>query len=207
MTYRRIVAGVSALCLVSGFASVARAGAPPEDAAFQTSLFGRAIGKGKAHACFSRVYDADHLTHHPQQNVRTMLLLVTGDASDVASPTYNLGLGVTFRKTGTHFETSGDCGALHNATSPGESPKVAHCGVDCDGGAIDVSLENATSVLVAIPAGARIWKAGSTDDVPGDERKRFGSDDKVFRLGKTALTDCLSLVSEAKDKAALRRGQ
>ena len=78
--------------------------------------------------------------------------------------------------------------------------------MDCDGGSIDVAIKDAKSVLVSIPAGARLWRAGSDDD-SGNARKRFGADDKLFRLDKVALTQCLSLASDDKVKAALRRGQ
>ena len=85
------------------------------------------------------------------------------------------------------------------------SAGVAHCGVDCDGGSIDVAIKDAKSVLVSIPNGARIWRAGSDDD--RDRVKRFGADDKVFRLDKMALSECLRLADDGKEKASLRRGQ
>jgi hypothetical protein len=80
-----------------------------------------------------------------------------------------------------------------------------HCGVDCDGGSIDVAIKDTKSVLVSIPTGARIWRAGSDND--SDQAKRFGTDDKVFRLDKAALTECLRLADDSKEKAAMRRGQ
>lgn len=183
-------------------ASPALAAGPAPDEAFQRQLFGRVIGKDKIHACYRRVYDASHLAGHPQQNVRTMTLVVTGSADEGSEPNYALGLGVTFRKAGTRFETFGGCGAIGSSAKA----NTAHCSVDCDGGAIDVRLRDKKSVLVAIPDGARIWKAGS-DGEDADERKRFGADDKVFRLDRTALTDCLPLVGDENEKAMLRRGQ
>jgi hypothetical protein len=191
----------------AGAATCARAGGSGEDEAFQKQVFGRSLATENRHACFSRIYDGGHLAQHPQQNVRTMLLLVTGEASDVNAPTYRLGLSVTFRKNGTHFESAGSCGSIHDTNEPGAAAKSAHCGVDCDGGAIDVALRDANSVRISIPEGARIWRAGADDDEPGNERRRFGSDDKVFRLDKTALVNCLRLADDAKEKAALRRGQ
>jgi hypothetical protein len=173
-----------------------------EGSAFQQRLFGRALDSKPMHVCFTRVYDAPHLAEHPQQNVRTMTLLVKGSIEN-DEPNYELRIGVTFRKSGTHFESAGSCGSIHDADNGGTG--VAHCGVDCDGGQIDVSLKDAKSVLVSIPAGARIWRAGSNDD--SDQRKRFGSDDKLFRLDKAALTECLSLADDNKEKAAMRRGQ
>ncbi len=173
-----------------------------EDAAFQQRLFGRALDSKVTHACFTRIYDPQHLAEHPQQNVRTMLLMVKGNIED-GEPRYELRIGVTFRKSGAHFESSGSCGSIHDADKGGNG--VAHCGVDCDGGQIDVSLKDAKSVVVSIPEGARFWRAGSDND--SDQRKRFGSDDKVFRLDKTALSECLNLADDKEEKAAMRRGQ
>jgi hypothetical protein len=192
---------------VAGASVTAFAGNSPEDEAFQKRLFGRTIEDKPIHACFTRVYDPGHLAQHPKQNVRTMLLLVTGNAESGADPNYQLGLGVTFRKSGTHFESGGECGAIHgDGAAPGSS-NVAHCGVDCDGGSISVAIRDEKSVLVSIPAGARLWRAGSDGDPSGDARKRFGADDKLFRLDKAALTQCLNLANDKEDKAMLRRGQ
>jgi hypothetical protein len=174
-----------------------------EDQAFQQRLFGRTASGTQIHACFSRVYDPAHLAQHPRQNVRTMLLLVKAN-SESDQPAYALSLGVTFRKSGAHFESAGDCGSIHDAGAGGSAAAV-HCGVDCDGGSIDVAIKDAKSVLVSIPTGARIWRAGSNND--SDEAKRFGADDKVFRLDKAALTECLRLADDSKEKAAMRRGQ
>jgi hypothetical protein len=169
-----------------------------EDEAFQQRLFGRALDKKPMHVCFNRVYDAAHLAEHPRQNVRTMRLLVKGNIEE-DTPSYQLRVSVTFRKSGSHFESAGSCGAIHDADKGG----LAHCGVDCDGGQIDVSIKDEKSVLLAIPEGARFWRAGSINDT--DQRKRFGADDKLFRLDKTALTECLSLADDAEEKAAMRR--
>jgi hypothetical protein len=193
---------------VAGASPAASAGNSPEDEAFQKRLFGRTIEENKPiHACFNRVYDPGHLAQRPKQNVRTMLLLVTGTTESGASPSYQLGLGVTFRKSGTHFESAGNCGAIHDDGEAPGSGNVAHCGVDCDGGSINVTIKDEKSVLVSIPAGARLWRAGSDGDDSGNARRRFGADDKLFRLDKAALTQCLSLATEKEDKAMLRRGQ
>ncbi len=202
-------------CLATAFAVLAlastahlqaQAAGADQNAAFQKQIFNRTIGKDRIHACYRRIYDAPHLASHPQQNVRTMTLLVTGSAEDPASPTYALGLGVTFRRSGTHFETYGSCGSIGDGT-PGGKANVVNCGVDCDGGSIDVALKNDKSVLVSIPEGARIWKAGSNSDETNDESRRFGADDKLFRLDRTKLTDCISLVGDDDEKAQLRKGQ
>ena len=201
---RKALPAALAAFVLAGANLTARAQEPKEDEAFQQRLFGRALDGGQIHACFSRVYDAAHLAQHPRQNVHTMLLLVKAN-SDENQPRYELRLGVTFRKSGTHFDSAGDCGAIHDTSDVGGSAAVAHCGVDCDGGRIDVAIKDQKSVLVSIPYGARIWRAGSNDD--SDHAKRFGADDKAFRLDKTALTECLRLADDSKEKASMRRGQ
>jgi hypothetical protein len=85
---------------------------------------------------------------------------------------------------------------------------AVNCGVDCDGGEIDVKLKDDKTVLVSIPEGARVWDASSDDDEePAEGRGHFGADDKLFQLDRTALTDCLSLAGDDDDKAAIRNGE
>jgi hypothetical protein len=143
------------------------------------------------------------LAQHPRQNVRTMQLMVKVNQQPDGT-NYGVRMGVTFRKSGTHFESAGDCSSIHDNTG---DKAAAHCGVDCDGGSIDVAIKDAKSVLVSIPVGARIWRPGSDGDEPGNARQRFGADDKVFRLDKVALTQCLPLADDKEEKAAMRRGQ
>jgi hypothetical protein len=202
-----LAAALAAWAAASMLGLPAYAAGSAQNEAFQKQVFNRTIGKDRIHACYKRVYDAPHLASHPQQNVRTMTLLVTGSAEDPTSPTYSLGLGVTFRKSGAHFETYGSCGTIGDGTPNGGKANVVNCGVDCDGGAINVALKNEKSVLVSIPEGARIWKAGNSSDESNDESRRFGADDKLFRLDRTKLTDCLPLVGDGDEKAQLRKGQ
>ena len=198
MSRRALPAALSVAFVLAGANFPARAQESKDDEAFQQRLFGRALEGGQIHACFSRVYDAAHLAQHPKQNVRKA-------NSDSNQPRYELRLGVTFRKSGAHFDSAGDCGSIHDTSDVGGSAGVAHCGVDCDGGSIDVAIKDAKSVLVSIPNGARIWRAGSDND--SDQAKRFGADDKVFRLDRVALTECLRLADDSKEKASMRRGQ
>jgi hypothetical protein len=192
---------------IAGASFTPCAAGTPEDEAFQKKLFGRALGAEQTiHACFNRVYDPGHLAQHPQQNVRTMLVLVKGE-SQVDGTTYGVRIGVTFRKSGVHFETAGGCSAIHDSSDADKSGNAVHCGVDCDGGSMDVAIKDAKSVLVSIPYGARIWRPGSDEEEPGNSRKRFGRDDKAFRVDKVALNECLSLADDNKEKAAMRRGQ
>ena len=129
---------------------------------------------------------------------------ITAEVEADVPPIYGLALGVTFRKDSKSFQTFGSCDSFHEAD--GSSGKGVHCGVDCDGGTLDVTLRDAKSVRVAIPQGVRLWEPGTEDDEPGDsEIRRFGADDKLFRLDRAALKECVSLAGD--DAAALRRGE
>jgi hypothetical protein len=127
---------------LAGANFAARAGESKEDEVFQKRPFARVLGDKQTHACFSRAYDAGHLAQHLQQNVRTMLLLVSAKSEADSGPSYELRINVTFRKSDVHFESAGDCGSIHDAADAGRSSAVAHCGVDCDGGSLDVAIKN-----------------------------------------------------------------
>jgi hypothetical protein len=163
---------------------------PADDA-----LFGKSAGDGRVFACFIRHYDKAHLKSHPQQNVTDMLLLVDRAAlADEGSDWYALSLGVNFRKVDTQFQVAGGCGA-------GDGKTLLNCGIDCDGGQIDVRLRDEKSILVDIPYGARTWDPGSDADPPAEAA--FGEDDKLFRLDRTELSQCLDLVYDDDVKAQL----
>ncbi len=130
-----------------------------------------------------------------------MKLLVKG-VND--GPSYHLGLSVSFRGRKSPLETTGDCGSLHDEGS--KTGDTVHCGVACDGGLIDVTLKGKDSVLVAIPDGARMGVDEIADGTEfAREPKRFGADDKIFRLDRTSLADCMPLADDEAEKAALRR--
>src|SRR6202166_1694807 len=115
MNGRALPAALAVAFVFAGANLTARAQEPKEDVDFQQRLFGRALDGGQIHACFSRVYDAAHLSQHPRQNVRTMLLLVKAESDD-NQPRYALRLGVTFRTSGAHFESAGGCGSIHDTS-------------------------------------------------------------------------------------------
>lgn len=195
------------LCALA-FASEARAQtpAPAEDHGFETRIFGHVLAADRAHACFARVYDAAHLARHPQQNVRVMRLLVSGRL-DSGHASMALDFDTKFRAKGIDLQTSGSCGSVRDLARAGEGGSVAHCGVDCDGGSIDIALKEENSVLVTIPNG----EALSYDDAGVTPkasllRRRFAADDKVFRLDRAPLTDCLPLAADDDDKRAMRKG-
>ena len=189
----RIVIAMTAGLL--GLSSVPAAAASLTD----LSLFGKDPGQDRAFACYTRHYDASHLNAHPQQNVADMTLLVDSAVDDGRH--YNLSLGVNFRRVKNEFDVTGSC----SGTIDGK--KLLNCGVDCDGGTINVRLKDKNSILVDIPYGARTWDSTldpEADVEPADNPDAtFGADDKTFRLDRTALSNCTDLVWDDADKGLL----
>ena len=194
--------------LGAGMAQTARAESP-QDAVFAARVIGKPAGKGAASACFVRAYAADHLAQHPRQNVRQMRMLVTTRVEEDGNRGYELRLHAQFRASGQIYETQGSCGSLHAEGDASDPSAQAHCGVDCDGGAIDVALRGDNSILVSIPEGARLWRAGSNgdDETAPSAGHGFGADDKVFRLDRAGMSQCLSMAGNAKDRKSLGLGR
>jgi hypothetical protein len=157
------------------------------------TVFGKVPAGGKLYACYTRAYDKAHLASHPKQNTRDMALFV--NAADEDGSQYVLTIGVHFRKSPKLFQVSGGCSRSDDGKG------TLHCGVECDGGQIDVSVKNEKSVLVSIPDGARTWDPESGDDPPANIR--FGVDDKLFRLDRASLKDCLPVISDDDIKAEI----
>jgi hypothetical protein len=172
------------------------------DAAFVKRLFGRTADPKKSYACFVRQYDADHLAHHPLQKVSAMKLLVTAERdAESEEPIYSFRLGLNYRNRRGVFDSSGGC--RRGETADGGQ---FGCGVDCDGGAIGVEFANGDkSVLLKVDR-IRIWRSkNQPDEEASKESLVAGADDRVFRLDRTSLDDCKSLVTDRKELAAIRR--
>lgn len=183
----------AAFAIIATLAAGSAATAEPDAQAFAKRLFGREVAaKGKTYACFTRRYDAAHLRLHPQQKTTAMKVLVSAEmVPEDKQPNYSFVLGVTFRGRKGHFDTMGSCG--HPAAEQEGSDKlVLGCGVDCDGGGLQIEMARADkSVIVRIDQVA-IWN----NDKPDDERGGFdgGADDKAFRLDRAGTEECKSLM-------------
>ncbi|MCB1496427.1 MAG: hypothetical protein KDJ86_11615 [Bauldia sp.] len=162
------------------------------------ALFGRDPGNDRVFACYTRHYDAVHLAGHPKQNVTDMTLFVASYIEPDAGRQYVLSMGVQFRTAKTQFQVSGACGV------PADGSAALGCGIECDGGHIGIRIKNAESILVDIPYGARTWDPASEEEPPEDAR--FGLDDKLFRLDRTALPDCAPLIWDDADRATVLGG-
>ena len=172
-----------------------------DDAALQQEVFGHALDKDAGYACFTRAYTKDHLASHPKQNVTSIMLLLKGKTDPELQ--YNAGVDFRFRKSGKHFQATGDCPSV-TLNEPASAPNALHCAIDCDGGSINVDLKDADTVLVKLPDGIAVSSTGNQDAPSGD---RFASDDKVFKLSRAPVITCLPLGLEDADKAAMKKAK
>jgi hypothetical protein len=169
--------------------------------AFDARLFAGAPGR-KAYACFVRHYDADHLVRHLNQKVSAMQLLMTAEMPP-EQPTieYSFRLGVKYRHRTGDFDSSGYCNHAV-AEDAGREIRFA-CGVDCEGGGINVALANDDKSTIIRLDRITVWQRNKPDDEAGDALLA-GADDKIFRLDRTDNQDCAALVTDRKDLAAIR---
>jgi hypothetical protein len=176
---------------------------PAQKLAFDKRVFGTASGADKAYACFVRRYDSDHLARHPLQKVSAMKLLVTAEKEpENAGDAYSFRLGFKYRNRKGDYDSSGSC---RHVVAEDEGHQLRFgCGVDCDGGGIDVALANDDkSTLVSVER-VRIWQHNKPDEEASGDLEG-GADDRIFRLDRTDLRECASLVTDRKELAALRR--
>jgi hypothetical protein len=169
--------------------------------AFDSRMFGGAPAT-KSYACFVRKYDSAHLAQHPKQKVATMKLLMTAEIpSDASTFNYSFRLGVKYRNRSTRFESFGDCGHVV-AEDTGQEIRFG-CGVDCDGGGLDVAMAKDDKSAIVGLARVRIWKRNTAPEETAEDLVA-ADDDAKFQLDRTELRDCAELVTNRKELAALR---
>ena len=177
--------------------------AQQDETGFARRIFADNLDKATEYACFSRHYDAQHLAQHPLQKVSVMRLLVSAERDpEDKTLKYSFRLGVNFRNRPGDFDSSGDCAHLTGDDAAKEKNDFG-CGVDCDGGGININLaQDNASVIVKLES-IRIWK-GKDYDEDAATSLQAGADDKVFRLDRTNMNDCASLATNRKELAAMR---
>lgn len=170
--------------------------------AFNARIYGGPPGD-TAYACFVRRYDANHLARHPRQKVAVMKLLISAESDKESKQLRNsFRLGFRYRHRSGDFDSSGSCGSHAVLLTEGSETRLG-CGVDCEGGGIEVALSKDNKSAIVRLEQIRVWQ----NNKPDDEAERSlvaGADDKIFRLDRTANSDCASLVTDRKELAALR---
>jgi len=169
-------------------------------AAFDNRVFAAPLGE-KTYACFVRLYDANHLAQHPKQKVSAMKLLVTAENPPEEKITnYSFRLGFKYRHRPGNFDSSGFCSHVV-AEDKGNEIRFG-CGVDCEGGGINVAMKDDKSALIRLQR-IRIWERNKPDDDASNDLVA-GADDKIFRVDRAELRECAELVTDRKELAALR---
>ncbi len=164
------------------------------------NLLGGKAGPKHKYACFTRIYDDGHLRSHPQQNVRTMKMLVTAATPGEGPNDYQLDIASTFRSRKGTLRTGGSCD-LGNEKA-GLGPAEIDCSLSCGGDSIGVTLKSNAAVLVAIPASAQQWDPAHPD---GDlVKSAFGPDDKLFRLERSPISACADLGQDESERRRLK---
>jgi hypothetical protein len=181
----------------------AAAKAPVADE-FVQRVFAAPIGLDQTtYACFTRSYDPEHLAEHPQQKVSAMKRLLTAQKyPEDNEKNYSYRLGVKYRSKSGNYDSSGDCGHGRFVDEKSNEAMLG-CGVDCDGGGINVALSNGDKSVIVKLERIRIWKGKNYDEDAAQDLVA-GADDKTFRLDRTGLKDCESLVTDRKELAAMR---
>lgn len=171
-------------------------------AAFDVRMFTKPPGS-KAYACFVRRYDPDHLSRHPLQKVGAMKLLVTAEIPPEEKITnYSFRLGLKYRQRSGDFDSSGSC---NHVVSEDKGHEIRlGCGVDCDGGGIDIAMSKDDKSAMVRVERVRIWQNSKPDEELSDALVG-GADDKIFRLDRTDIRECASLVTDRKELAEIRR--
>jgi hypothetical protein len=188
---------VCAVAILLGLPGLVQAGSTSDI----VKIFGRDPGMSAAHACFIRHYTKAHLAGHPRQNVTDMVVYV--GKNDDTDQYYSVNMQVNFRQLSKPYQVSGSC----EASADGKH--TLGCGVECDGGHLDVRVKNEMSLLVEIPDFARIFdpvdlETDERADVP--DKAKFGADDKIFRIDRTDLKDCGPVIYDEAVKSKVMQG-
>ena len=202
----RVVFIALAALLISGAARAEdepRTVDPAASAAFDKKLFAAPMDADMTYACFRRRYDAAHLAQHARQKVSAMKLLVIARKPSAENrEAYSFKLGFNYRGRKGNWDTSGYCKHAQNEITDGELRMS--CGVECDGGHISVGLpKDGDGAMVRLER-IQVWQNSKPDE---EKREALvaGSDDGMFRLQRTALKECESLVEDREERLAMRQ--
>ncbi len=194
---------IAACATLPALAGPAAADELQDETSFAKRVFADNLDRTTEYACFSRHYDAQHLAQHPLQKVTVMKLLLSAERdSEDKKLAYSFRLGVNFRNRPGDFDSSGDCAHLTGDDAAKEKIDF-RCGVDCDGGGININLAQDNASIIVKLESIRIWK-GKDYDEDAATSLNAGADDKVFRLDRTTINDCASLAMNRKELAAMR---
>jgi hypothetical protein len=143
--------------------------------------------KDGAAACWQRIYDGEHLATHPDQQVTAMTLSMSFEKYDAADEGLHYFAVDVALRDGRKGTTGGGCWVYDG---------VVRCGVDCDGGGMELSLDGSGNLLADLEAYG--YMRVESECGGGEEAETFellpGLDDKLFLLHKTEAKECKSLL-------------
>ena len=149
-----------------------------------------------AQACYARTYDPDHLKQHPKQKVAELILslryVTLGEDEATILPKadggtekqyfrYDFTMAAKVKDREATLYASGDCA----------SAEGIGCGVDCDGGGIEIEpiAGQDGTILVRLERIRMTLGCGEGEEV----ELEAGEDDKVFKLAKAPSALCKSM--------------
>jgi hypothetical protein len=152
--------------------------------------------------CVARTYDAKHLKQHPKQRVTKLMLFIRyvalSEDEAVIEPTedggtrkryfdYDFTLAAKVRDKKETLYAAGDC----------TSAEAIGCGVDCDGGGIEIEpiADNSDQLLVRLDRIRMALGCGEGEEI----ELEAGEDEKVFKLDKSPVATCQAM-QEKLDK-------
>jgi hypothetical protein len=199
-------AALTALAIVLA-ASGARAEEARKSDPVARRIFAAQVDAKKPMACFARAYDSAHLAAHPRQKVAAMMALFTEDKdAEEGGAALGFRVGFKMRGAGAKFDNAGNCGHA-DVTETGASSASIHCYIDCDGGGLDVQISADNKSLRVGLEGFAVYPAGSKRDDDNVRALETGADDKVFRLDRVSLADCLPLAQGKAEIALMSRAK
>jgi hypothetical protein len=150
--------------------------------------------------CFARTYDAEHLKQHPEQKVTELLLFIryislredeahlvaTDDGGTVKQYfNYDFTLAAKVKDRNQTLYASGDC----------TSGEGIGCGVDCDGGGIELEpiAGKPDELLVRLERIRMTLGCGEGQEV----ELEGGTDDRLFKLTKAPRPLCEAMKARA----------
>jgi hypothetical protein len=131
-----------------------------------------------------------------------MRLLVTAENTPQEKTTsYSFRLGIRYRQRASNFDSSGFCG--HVVTEDAGNEIRFGCGVDCEGGGINVALSKDDRSAIIRLERIRIWNRNKPDQ-EAEDALVAGVDDKIFRADRVDAEECAELVTDRRELAAIR---
>lgn len=166
---------------------------------------GTLLSKGNGSACYERIYDDAHLAKHPGQRTREMLLSLRAEGGDPDGAT----IRIRIRQDQRDLYQLGECSFEKKANLDAMGKPLIPAfkgpsGLDChlyastdpgsaeEGGDFPIDLRDGATILVYFPEELAAWT--SLQRPVSADWPRFGVEDRVFKLSRTANSACRPLV-------------